>query len=178
MAKAMEFASFLFVPGPFDEAAAGGVGAWRIGTEAGDDILVAAVDGSPARGFTGAQFLDDVLPSGSHLPGWRPATRSAAGPQNHHLISMPIVRALEEFAGISNETAMALRNNPMLQKMSIPGGHVGWEGWHRAYDSYMVNYIQRKGPNFKFVDFVNEIDRYYATGEPARRIPGVNLANP
>jgi hypothetical protein len=121
--------------------------------------------------------LEEVIPLAARSPGWRPAIREV-GAQNHHLISNPIGDALQQ-VGLSAETVKALRDNPALQKMSIPGGHKGWETWHRAYDDYMVNYIQAKGPaNFRVSEFFQEIETYYATGEAARRIPGVSLANP
>ena len=127
--------------------------------------------------LTGAQFLDEVLPSGPGNAAWRPAVK-VADSQNHHLISNPIVDALEQ-VGVSRETALALRRNPALQKMSAPGGHVGYETWHIAYDDHMVDYVLSKGPkDFRIDEFFGEIENYYSTGEAARRIPGVALGAP
>lgn len=99
------------------------------------------------------------------------------GSQNHHLVSNPIVKALEK-AGLSRETALAIRNNPALQKMSAPGGHVGYEKWHINYDRHMVEWIGEAGRDLRITDFFDEINRYYQSGEAARRIPGVNLGVP
>jgi hypothetical protein len=110
-------------------------------------------------------------------PNATPKVQKVVGSQNHHLVSNPIVDALEE-VGLSRETAMALRNNPALQKMSAPGGHVGWEKWHRAYDRHMADWVRKQGTSLKVTDFFDEINRYYQSGEAAIRIPGVNLGVP
>jgi hypothetical protein len=102
---------------------------------------------------------------------------SNVGSQNHHLVSNPIVKALEN-AGLSRDTALALRNNPALQKMSAPGGHVGYEKWHINYDKHMVRWLGKRTGNFKITDFFDEINRYYQSGEASVRIPGVNLGAP
>ena len=119
----------------------------------------------PSNGSTGPNRWHRVKPA------------TTAGSQNHHLVSNPIVDALED-AGISRETALSLRNNPALQKMSAPGRHVGYENWHRAYDRHMQDWIRSRGGNLKITEFFDEINRYYQSGEGTTRIPGVSLGAP
>ncbi|MEM9826032.1 MAG: Ig-like domain-containing protein [Planctomycetota bacterium] len=92
--------------------------------------------------------------------------------QLHHLISNPMVRALEK-VGFAN--ARTLRDSKAMQYLSSPGAHVGYEKWHRAADSHFVEFIKRKGSSLTESDLIKEINRYYKSGDIASRIPGVNV---
>ncbi len=97
--------------------------------------------------------------------------------QLHHLITNQMVAALAITQG--QIPGQQLRDNTKYQYNSSPGGHIGYERWHRQYDSYMVGFITRFPSGTLTVDrLILEIHNYYQTdhGENVtKRIPGVNI---
>lgn len=92
--------------------------------------------------------------------------------QNHHLITDSMVRAIDDigFAG-----GRAPRNRRSLQYLSSPGGHVGWEHWHRAMEKHLTAFITRRGPKITEKRLLKEIQTYYQRSDIRWRIPDVNL---
>jgi hypothetical protein len=95
--------------------------------------------------------------------------------QQHHLITEQMVDAL----GIWQPQipGLQLRNNPRYQYNSSPGGHIGYERWHRAYDNYMVAFITTH-PGLTPARLILEVHNYYQSDHGdnvTKRIPGVNL---
>ena len=83
-----------------------------------------------------------------------------------------MVGALED-AGFDG--AEALRKRKTLQFMSSPGGHVGYDDWHRRVDSDMVAFIERHASTLNEEKLLKFIQQYDSVGEHAVRIPDVNL---
>jgi hypothetical protein len=94
----------------------------------------------------------------------------ADGIQKHHLVTEKMARALDEL-GLSGQF---LRKQDSLQYPSTPGGHVGYEDWHRNYDQHMLGFIETT-PGLTEEALLKEIHRYYQSGEAAARIPDVDL---
>jgi hypothetical protein len=97
--------------------------------------------------------------------------------QLHHLVTEKMVDALAIYQ--PHIPGQALRDNPGYQYMSSPGGHIGYERWHRDYDNHMLNFIRSFPPGALSLNRLTlEIHNYYQSdhGENVtKRIPGVNL---
>ncbi|MCO6044517.1 HINT domain-containing protein [Aeoliella sp. ICT_H6.2] len=138
------------------------------------DVWVHNACNAPLAAVDGAHHLDDFIDD--LVDGWRThqaAQRSAINViENHHLVSNKMLSALDDvgFAG-----GHALRNRRSLQYMSSPGGHVGYEDWHRIMDDDMVRYIRQQGPDLTENALLQHIHNYYQQPELSWRIPGVNL---
>lgn len=97
--------------------------------------------------------------------------------QLHHLITEKMVAALN----IAHPAlpGQQLRDTSRYQYMSSPGGHIGYEKWHRDYDNYMVSFINSFPPGALNVDrLILEVHNYYQSDHGhnvTKRIPGVNL---
>lgn len=108
---------------------------------------------------------------GKKYEALRKARRAKHGEvQNHHLISNPIVDALDR-VGIDG---LALRNRRSLQYSSAPGQHIGYEKWHMAVDDEVVNFIgsTRNISEKSLLRFMHDL---YQRPDIAKRIPNVNL---
>ena len=97
--------------------------------------------------------------------------------QLHHLITEKMVTALALYH--PSFPGQQLRDTQKYQYNSSPGGHIGYERWHRAYDTYMVGFIA-SFPQGTLTQqrLILEVHNYYQTdhGENVtKRIPGVNL---
>ena len=92
--------------------------------------------------------------------------------QNHHLVTNKMVSALNS---VGFNDAQALRKRTDLQYFSSPGGHIGYDSWHRAMDSHMVRYITRQGQSLNEEKLLRHIHEFYQQPEAMRRIPGVDL---
>ncbi|MCK4760683.1 MAG: hypothetical protein KAW12_00690, partial [Candidatus Aminicenantes bacterium] len=92
------------------------------------------------------------------------------GVQDHHLITKKMAEYLE-YRGMPGN---ALRKNKGYIYKSNPGQHIGYEKWHRAYDDYMLDFMERKY-NLTIPELLEEIQKYYQNSAIAKRIPGVNL---
>jgi hypothetical protein len=72
-----------------------------------------------------------------------------------------------------------MRDNTRYQYMSSPGGHIGYETWHRHYDSTMFAFIATfPASQMKEADLVQAMHNYYQSDHGfnvTKRIPGVNL---
>jgi len=90
--------------------------------------------------------------------------------QNHHLITNQMREALDD-VGLDGAALRARRD---LQYMSSPGGHTGYEQWHIQYDVDMLSFIKQT-PDLDEATLLQEIHRYYQSGDVARRIPNVDL---
>lgn len=69
------------------------------------------------------------------------------------------------------EGADALRKRKSLLFLSAPGGHHGYEDWHRVMDEDMVNFIMRKRNVLNERMLLAEIRRYYSSPELVWRFP-------
>jgi hypothetical protein len=97
--------------------------------------------------------------------------------QLHHLITRSMVAALQ--ASQPQLDAQAMRDNPTYQYMSSPGGHIGYETWHRHYDNQMLAYIRSVPPNtMTEAQLITRVHIYYQSDHGfgvTRRVPGVSL---
>jgi hypothetical protein len=97
--------------------------------------------------------------------------------QLHHLITEQMVDTLAAYH--PSFPGRQLRDNPKYQYNSSPGGHIGYERWHRQYDAHMRSFITGVPRNaLTQSQLILEIHVYYQSdhGENVtKRIPGVNL---
>jgi len=146
---------------------------------AGQDLLQQLFDQGKLKGkeietvlrqgnFTNS---DDVLEAITKGFDTSKALRNSDKIQNHHLISNPVVEALEDI-GINGA---ALRNRLDLQYNSAPGKHIGYEEWHRAVDAEIVKFIQdnKKLNERELLRFIHDL---YQRPDLVEIIPGVNLS--
>jgi hypothetical protein len=97
--------------------------------------------------------------------------------QLHHLITVSMVAVL--VLSQPQIPAQALRDSLRYQYWASPGGHIGYERWHRMYDAHMIAYITSFPPGqLTPMELITEIHNWYQSdhGEGVtRRIPGVSL---
>jgi len=97
--------------------------------------------------------------------------------QLHHLVTENMVKLLRSTQPHLNP--QALRDNQRYQYMSSPGGHIGYQKWHRHYDATMAAFIIPFPPGQMTVDdLVIVMHNYYQSDHGmniTKRIPGVSL---
>jgi hypothetical protein len=95
--------------------------------------------------------------------------------QEHHLVTNKMVNLL--MATQAQIKPQALRNRYIY--WSSPGGHIGYETWHRHYDVTMAIFIAKFPPGtMKPEDLILEMHNYYQSDHGfnvTKRIPGVSL---
>jgi hypothetical protein len=97
--------------------------------------------------------------------------------QLHHLVTERMVAQLK--ASQPQLNPQQLRDNVKYQANSSPGGHFGYEKWHRHYDSEMKATISKYPPGqMQLSDLVLMIHNYYQSDHGfniTKKIPNVNL---
>jgi hypothetical protein len=97
--------------------------------------------------------------------------------QLHHLVTKDMVKLLK--VSQPQIKPQEMRDNPDLQKMSAPGGHIGYEKWHRHYDATMAAFISFFPPGKMLPeDLILEMHNYYQSDhgfDITKRIPDVKL---
>jgi hypothetical protein len=85
--------------------------------------------------------------------------------QWHHVFSEKIWRVLKD-----SDIGKALGRNDLLVRARDAAGHKGYQLWHRALDSKVVNWIQNN-PDKSLKDFLEFLKTEYSTEEMLKRFP-------
>jgi hypothetical protein len=95
--------------------------------------------------------------------------------QEHHLVTNKMLSLL--LASQPQIKPAALRDRHIY--WSSPGGHIGYEEWHRHYDATMAAFILKFPPGMMTEkDLIVEMHNYYQSDHGfsvTKRIPGVSL---
>jgi hypothetical protein len=132
------------------------------------------LEGDELASIDGAHHLDDFIDEfvGNYQDEAAGQALLSEEIQNHHLITNQMVDALDR---VGFQGGQALRARQDLQYLSSPGGHVGYEEWHRILDDDMVAFIYLKRGSLTESGLLEFIQNYYQDAAVAWRIPGVNL---